>query len=191
MIVEVNLVGDTPYRKLDAPFGGRPVFARFEGDPSMIARIRRAKTGDDGASAVEMALVLPVLILLVFGIIAFGIVFAQSLALSNAAREGARSAVVEQRTCGEILSTVQAAANSISMSGDDVAVTVTRDGGSECPSGTTYTSAQASNIPCDGSDAGDEITVTADFESSLIIPLFVYNPSFDLDGEGVFRCEFS
>ena len=47
----------------------------------------RKRGRDDGASAVEFALVLPLLIILLFGIISFGIVFAQKLALGNAARQ--------------------------------------------------------------------------------------------------------
>ena len=158
----------------------------------MLARLRRAARRDDGASAVEFALVFPLLVLVVFGIIAFGIVFAQSLALGNAAREGSRAGVVEQRTCGEILGRVQDAANSIAMSGENVVVEVTRTGGgTQCPAGTSYSGATASVVPCVGSDSGDEITVTATFDSELVIPLFFTNPSFDLLGTGVFRCEFS
>ncbi len=158
----------------------------------MFARLQRAARRDDGASAVEFALVLPLLIILVFGIIAFGIVFAQSLALGNAAREGARAGVVEQRTCGEILTRVQDAANSIAMSGENVVVEVTRTGaGTRCPAGTSYSGAPAAVVPCAGSDSGDEITVSATFDSELIIPLVFANPSFDLLGTGVFRCEFS
>jgi hypothetical protein len=43
-----------------------------------------------GASAVEFALVLPLLIMLIFGIFAFGFGFARWVALTGAAREGAR-----------------------------------------------------------------------------------------------------
>ncbi|GER21624.1 hypothetical protein NCCP1664_01210 [Zafaria cholistanensis] len=46
--------------------------------------------GERGASAVEMALLLPILVTLVFGIIEFGYAFNQQISLSQAAREGAR-----------------------------------------------------------------------------------------------------
>ena len=45
----------------------------------MIARFRPRRRSDDGASAVEFALVLPILLFLVFGIISFGTFFAQHL----------------------------------------------------------------------------------------------------------------
>jgi Flp pilus assembly protein TadG len=46
---------------------------------------------EDGAAAVEFALVLPVLILLVFGIVEFGLVFNRWLSVTHAAREGVRT----------------------------------------------------------------------------------------------------
>lgn len=46
---------------------------------------------EDGAAAVEFALVLPVLILLVFGIMEFGLVFNRWLSVTHAAREGVRT----------------------------------------------------------------------------------------------------
>ena len=50
--------------------------------------------GEKGASAVEFAIILPVLIMLVFGIIQFGLAFNKYIALTHAAREGARLAAV-------------------------------------------------------------------------------------------------
>jgi hypothetical protein len=50
---------------------------------------------EKGASAVEFAIVLPLLVLLVFGIMEAGWLFAQQVELRNATREGARLAVVD------------------------------------------------------------------------------------------------
>lgn len=50
----------------------------------------RTGTSERGAAAVEFALVLPVLVLLVMGLMEFSLVFNAQLSLSNAAREGAR-----------------------------------------------------------------------------------------------------
>jgi Flp pilus assembly protein TadG len=47
-------------------------------------------TNEDGAAAVEMALVLPILLLLVFGIIEFGFIFNRYISVTHAAREGVR-----------------------------------------------------------------------------------------------------
>jgi hypothetical protein len=48
----------------------------------------------DGASAVEFALVVPVLLLLVFGIIEYGLWFSDSLSARQGVREAARQGVV-------------------------------------------------------------------------------------------------
>ena len=49
---------------------------------------------EDGAAAVEFALLLPLLVLLLFGFIQFGTAFNTRIQATNAAREAARLAVV-------------------------------------------------------------------------------------------------
>jgi Flp pilus assembly protein TadG len=51
---------------------------------------KRSKPGERGAAAVEFALILPILLLLVLGLVEFSRVFNVQISLSNAAREGAR-----------------------------------------------------------------------------------------------------
>ncbi len=53
--------------------------------------MRRARSSR-GAVAVEFALILPILLLLVFGIIEFGLAFKDNLTLASATRAGARTA---------------------------------------------------------------------------------------------------
>jgi Flp pilus assembly protein TadG len=55
---------------------------------------RRAGFTERGAAALEMAIVLPLLILILGGIIDYGRAFFTQIVLANAAREGARAAVV-------------------------------------------------------------------------------------------------
>lgn len=57
---------------------------------------RRRRTGrlDRGAAAVEMALVMPLLIAMIIGIIDFSRIFNAEIQLSQAAREGARIAAL-------------------------------------------------------------------------------------------------
>lgn len=55
----------------------------------------KSEKKESGQALVEFALVLPLLLLLVFGIIEFGRIFQASLVVSHAAREGARQGVVE------------------------------------------------------------------------------------------------
>ena len=64
----------------------------------MIKWLRKSEAGQ---SMVEMALVLPILLLLVGAIIDFGWLFYNQLALNNAAREGARYAVIHYNAAGD------------------------------------------------------------------------------------------
>src|SRR5215204_889408 len=79
----------------------------------MIGKVRSARgRRDEGAAAVEFALVVLPLLLLVFGIISFGLYFAGSLGLSNATREAARYGVVQDRTCEQIAQSLQSTSSS-------------------------------------------------------------------------------
>lgn len=102
-----------------------------------MARAHRYKTRERGANLVEFAILAPLLILLLFGIIEFAWVFGQNLNVRHGAREGARLAAVNftplvSETCGrmDIVSgaTVQLVPTDINGGGvdvgDEVAVTV-------------------------------------------------------------------
>lgn len=52
------------------------------------------RSDDTGASAVEFAVLIPVLVLLIAGFVQFGLIFSQWLQLEHAAREGARWAAL-------------------------------------------------------------------------------------------------
>ena len=60
----------------------------------MKKSIRNKLKREDGQSMVEFALILPVFLLILCGIIDFGWLFYNQLSLNNACREGARYAVV-------------------------------------------------------------------------------------------------
>lgn len=62
----------------------------------MIMRIARLSKSERGAAAVEFAILLPVLILLIIGLIEFGLLYHDYLAVTHAAREGARMAAVNR-----------------------------------------------------------------------------------------------
>lgn len=59
-----------------------------------IRQKKRKHKGEDGQAMVEFALVLPIFLLILCGIIDFGWLFYNQLSLNNACREGARYAVV-------------------------------------------------------------------------------------------------
>lgn len=166
----------------------------------MIARLRPAARSDNGASGVEFALVVPLLIIIVFAIIAFGILLAQQQALSNAAREGSRFGAVnlfaaasgDPRTCASVVSKVRAVASTIGMSSSKVAVNIKRDGTTVCLSNAgSSTVSNPTTLPCVGGTDSSRLTVEASYQSRLIIPLVVADPTFGLVGNGVYRCEYT
>jgi Flp pilus assembly protein TadG len=57
----------------------------------MIPRLRRGRQRPEtGAVAVEFALVVPLLLMVIFGMVSFGLSYNDDLSISNAAREGTR-----------------------------------------------------------------------------------------------------
>jgi|CZKT01.1.fsa_nt_gi Flp pilus assembly protein TadG len=130
----------------------------------MIGRLTGTGPRERGAAAVEFALLLPVLLLLLFGIIDFGRALNAQITLTQAAREGARLAALGEP---DVVSRTQAAATGIS----PVTVTVTA-----CPAGagpgtdavvtTSYAFSFATPIGAiaamfGGSGIGSPITLTA------------------------------
>lgn len=103
-----------------------------------MIRTQARQLGQDGAAATEFVLIAPLLVILFFGIIQFGLVMFRSQVVEAAAREGARVASVGLETA-DIESAVAAAATGFNASdittahddcddiGDDVTVTVTVD----------------------------------------------------------------
>lgn len=73
---------------------------------------------------VEFALVLPVLLLLVFGIIEFGIVYNAKITITNAAREGARKAAVTSVNTGAVKTAIE---NAVASLNDTVPNTMNED----------------------------------------------------------------
>ena len=59
-------------------------------------KIAKKTAGTEGAAAVEFALVLPMLLLLVFGTIEFSVLLYDKAMITNAGREGARLGIVYQ-----------------------------------------------------------------------------------------------
>ena len=116
---------------------------------------KRAKAGftprgrsERGQSLLEFALVLPVFLVLVFGIIDFGLGLKAWISITNAAREGARVGAV-RGTCDEIRQQVKDTSGGLVTSDDQIEITPE---------------------DCDGT-SGDSVTVTVTYEYDLITPL--------------------
>jgi Flp pilus assembly protein TadG len=133
-----------------------------------------------GASAVEFALVVPFLILLIIGMVNFGVVLSQQLSLSNAARQAARYAVVDGPTCADVETQARDALGAPGLTRTGPAFVLTGGG---CPK------------PCAGSAtrADQNVTVTLRYASTWVVPFPVpgFGSGMNLEGKGKFRCEFS
>lgn len=133
-----------------------------------------------GASAVEFALVLPVLLLLLFGILQFGVTLAALQGLEAATREGARLAALGRDVgAAEVTAAVRDATPPF-IDPDAIAVTINGgSGGGWCPASVA-----------DGAEV--TVTVTARVAGSaygieLLGGVGIDNPP--LEAVGVFRCE--
>lgn len=133
--------------------------------------------GEDGAAAVEFAIIVGVLAMIVFGVIEFGLVFWQVQNLRSATREAARVAAVRGTTTQISNAMVAASAGSL-------------------PSG--FTGFSVSPLGgCTSSTVGQEVTVTIDnaalsanvrsaFQVDIpLLPVITLNPTI----AGAFRCE--
>jgi Flp pilus assembly protein TadG len=68
---------------------------------------RRSLRDERGAQLIEAALVLPLLLLVLLGILDFGLLFQRYEAVTNAAREGARVAILPGYTNADVVNRVQ------------------------------------------------------------------------------------
>lgn len=134
---------------------------------------RRTKD-EHGAAAVEFALVLPFLLVLIFGAINFGVLFAQNLAMNNAARDAARLGAVENTPCEEIADAANDGSASLAMDSGDVNWNYT------CGS-------------CEGTDPGASFEVTGNYDSPFLVPMPIpgFPDSVELTAHGEFKCEYS
>lgn len=144
---------------------------------------RRGRDREErGAAAVEFALVVPILMVVVFGIINLGFVFAQQISLNNGARQAARYAVVDGRNCGQIKTEAKDGAATVGMTTTEVP-TPTISG---CGVDDTAR-------PCTGSTPGTNVTVEMTRAAGWAVPFFPFVTSNapTLTGKAVMRCEYS
>lgn len=132
------------------PRAGRANF-RFRG---------RHAAEDSGQALVELALALPLLLLILVGIFEFARAYSMKQSIVNAAREGARTAVVQTTADQTAIETViNTYLSSNNMAADSVAIEVS------APDGTAKTLGTAT--------AGDavSVTVTDQYQFILLGPL--------------------
>ncbi len=128
----------------------------------MIIRGSAGANNDRGAAAVEFALVLPILILLVGGIVDFGFALNTQVSLTHAAREGVR---IEALDSGDPVAAALAAFAAPAAS--DVDAEVTR----ACPH-----------------DDGARVVVRANSQVFFVGLLPFVDNQLPLEGQAVMRC---
>ena len=136
--------------------------------------IRNRISREEGVAAVEFALILPVLALMLFGILEFGRVWSQYQVFQGAAREGARCAAVQATEFSdcEIQPAIESAAEPYDPNGD-AAVEI---GGGNAPAG------------CTDADQGKDVQVSWVQPLEINIP-FWSNVTLTPTIKAVFRCE--
>jgi Flp pilus assembly protein TadG len=134
--------------------------------------IRKRIRKEEGAVAVEFAIIMILLFMILFGVIEFGITLSKYEVYIGAAREGARYAAVRCKPD--------------SSSGCTNPLIVTRVKNSAA--GYPLSNDPTADKVCGDDTAGSEVTVSWNQHFSIQIP-FVPNLSFDKDVKGVFRCE--
>lgn len=159
---------------------------------------RRTKAKDErGASAVEFAIVMSILLMFVFGTIQFGIAYNRDQGLKHAAREGARIAAVGG-TEDEVAARVRAAQSLFQPLDIDIKIAYSADGGANytglCDDATGNPhDCNTSAGPCGTAGIGSLVRVTATVPGSLgkyaiVIPMWG-NAKITFNAQGVFRCE--
>ena len=117
------------------------------------------KISQNGAAAVEFAIVLPLLAMLVFGIVEFSVLFYNKAMITNASREGARAGIVladPRLTDAQIESVVD------TYCGNNL---ITFGSGGDTPTVT---------ISRSGNEAGDNLTVNVTYDYNfLLLPNFI------------------
>jgi Flp pilus assembly protein TadG len=137
--------------------------------------IRRRISREEGVAAVEFALILPVLALLLFGVLEFGRVWSQYQVYQGAAREGARCAAVQATGFSDcdIQTSIKDAADPYKLS---KSADVKLVGGGSRPSG------------CLDTDQGEDVQVSWQQSLNINIP-FWNDVTMTPTIKAVFRCE--
>ena len=124
---------------------------------------------EKGQALVEMAFMLPILLMLLFGITDFGRLFHVYLTLDHAGREAARTAAVgteDTIIIGKI---------------NDATISLNKDGGKF-----NYTISQAGKS---NRKSGDDVTITLTYKFDFLTPFVDLGDKFEVKNKTVMRVE--
>ena len=114
---------------------------------------RGARHGGRGQAMVEFALVLPLFLALIFGVLDFGRAIYALNTITNAAREGARYGIISPSDTSGIQTKVQTFAATLAIPSSNITVSCSDSGG------------------CSSAGAGDTITVAVSYQ---YVPFVIY-----------------
>lgn len=175
-----------------------------------LRRNRTAARSDNGAAAVEFAIVAVLLLLLIMGIIDFGRLLFVQQSVKSASREGARVAVVQNTNLQVFDAATSAASSAVSLSGSNgTPATIKLE---KCNAPTSVCSSWATvfetsdsstivgpgNIVCSDKDTVTTVRVTVRVTFRWLTPVGALpgyvNPNLQgtrtLSGNTVMRCEY-
>lgn len=138
----------------------------------------RRRRGERGAAAVEFALILPIFLMLLFGIIDFGYMINRSSMINNAARDGVRVASVNG-TKAQVEAAAEATLNGVPDA--TLAITCRKNSGSPCTYG---------QVPVGNHASGDYAIVAITYQHKMLTPVGIFIPGgFDLSRRAEMRIE--
>jgi len=140
--------------------------------------ISRRVSREDGVAAVELALILPVLFLILFGTLEFGRVWSQYQLFQGAAREGARCAAVASTSSCDVQPRIDQAADPYDPD-PDATIEILDSSGA-----VLWTRADG----CEAADKGKDVRVSWEQQLQVNIP-FWNNVTLTPTIKAVFRCE--
>lgn len=139
-----------------------------------------------GSSAVEFAIVLPMLLVLLFGIIEFSVALYDKAMITNASREGARFGIVYNcevngNVCDYIPPTIEGITAVVNAYLADSLITFGE------PTAPVISTAPA---VLSGLDRGDDLAVTVSYDYDfLVLPAFIDELAGDINAITVMRIE--
>jgi Flp pilus assembly protein TadG len=140
----------------------------------------RSHKSQRGAAALEFALVFPVLLLLLIGIVDFGMLMGAQTQVANAAREGGRAGALTgmQSEAEAAAKAAIAGMPGATNAGTKVAVACTKPNGDSCSMADTT------------ADTGSTVTVTITYVHTWLSPAILsLAPTITLQGQSKMRIE--
>ena len=141
-------------------------------------KTKNQKIGQKGFAAIEFAIVLPFLVLLVFGTIEFGVLFYNKQVITNASREGARAGITGKNET-EIKNIIVAYCNGDpGVNTDDRLINLNGDN-----------QLTTANIVVSGPDGINNLTVDVSFTNTFLFTQIIGFTNTTLSARTVMRME--